>query len=146
MKTELILCSKTDEELKNYYGIFDEIEVRNQNDHISFTLVCKVNFEGENVKTVTLHFFLFNETDKKKLGLYLSEGTYERETDYDDERTDDFKIEFKDVPLSGVGNYALEVVRNDGMRNADGADGPKVYRAGETIGRITFLVKEYLGD
>lgn len=142
MKLELILCAQADDELKNYIDVFDEIEVKNKTDRINFTLVCKADFENENVETVSLHFFLFHETTEKKLGLYLSEGIYERENDFTNEGTDDFKVEFNSVPISGFGKYAVEVVRNDNMQDVGSEKGPDVYKTGKIVGRITFSIKE----
>lgn len=137
MKMDIILCSYADDDLKNYTNVFNEIDVKKKDEKIDFTIVCKINMENDSDSEMNLHFFIFNETDGKKKGLYLMEGKYTRENE---DTLDDFKVEFSQIPLSGAGIYAIEVVRNDDCQETTQNDGPKVYREGKVVGRIPFSV------
>ena len=138
MKIEIILCEQVDEGLKNYINVFDKIDVNTEKSFIDFTVVCNIDFEGCTDKTMIFHLFLFKVSNGVKKGLYLSEIQYEK--DDITSKEDRFKIDFKNIPLDGLGDYTVEVVRNDSMHDKDGTDGPQIYREGDTVGQKTFSV------
>ena len=138
MNIKLILCQKVDKELKTYENIIYEID---NTASIECTIVCKVNFEGNKEQKMVLHFFLFKEEEKSKKGVYLEECVYTRTEEEVDNETDSFSLRIPLLPLFGVGNYAIEVVRNDSMEDAEPKLGPKVYADGEKLGRTIFKVK-----
>ena len=138
MKIEIILCKQVDEEFKNYINVFDKIDVNTEKSLIDFTVVCNIDFEICTDTHMVFHMFLFRISDGRQIGLYLSEIQYEK-TDISSKQ-DRFKVDFKDIPLDGVGDYTVEIVRNDSMHDTNGTDGPKIYREGETVGRKTFSV------
>lgn len=138
MNIELLLCQKVDKELKTYENVIDEID---NTASIECTLVCKINFEGNKDQKMVLHFFLFKEEGRSKQGVYLEEGIYTRTEEEIKNETDVFSLRIPLLPLFGVGNYAIEVVRNDEMEDADPKSGPKVYSGGEKLGRTVFKVK-----
>lgn len=135
MKIEIILCEQVDKELKNYINVFDRIDVSTEKACIDFTVVCNIDFEDCNDRSMVFHLFLFRISNGIKRGLYLSEIQYEKNDITNKE--DRFKIDLTNVPLDGLGDYTVEVVRNDCM---NGIDGPQIYRGGETIGQKTFSV------
>ena len=79
MRVELILCKHVSDDFSNYSGVFDEIKTNQEKSYLDCNVVLKVNYDEEDkdLKRAILHIFIINTSAEK--GMYLLEGTLERE-------------------------------------------------------------------
>ena len=137
MRVELILCKHVSDDFSNYSGVFDEIKTNQEKSYLDCNVVLKVNYDEEDkdLKRAILHIFIINTSAEK--GMYLLEGTLEREEGADSDKA---KVELKEILLDGYGKYEMVAVRNDNMQDVDSSDGFEVYNTGEVAGRADFTV------
>lgn len=130
MRVELILCKHVSDDFSNYSGVFDEIKTNQEKSYLDCNVVLKVNYDEEDkdLKRAILHIFIINTSAEK--GMYLLEGTLEREEGADSDKA---KVELKEILLDGYGKYEMVVVRNDNMQDVDSSDGFEVYKTGEVV-------------
>lgn len=134
MKTELILCQSSDDNLQNIKNVFSEISIDEDN-KISFTVICKVLYEESDLIENAIHIFIIKHIDEETIkGLYLSEIQLTKENNDEDS----FKDEYLNIPVLGKGKYSIVVVLNNEMKDTDMSSGSTVYDTGKIIGEVRF--------
>lgn len=138
MKVEMTLCKQVSEDFSDYTGVFDEVTVKKNAPRLDFVMVCKINYEEEDIdtKTAVLHFFIINETNG--MGMYLVEGSIEKTEEI---KTDIAKVDFKDVLLDGEGKYEIVAIRKDDRKDVDSNEGLEVFQSGKEVGKVEFTVR-----